>query len=74
MVGDREFYNAAAELTRIMGTRIRGASSTILPRSIRKTGQLLYPLPAPPNAAAGFQIAGAAGARRSAGSRFTVLI
>lgn len=45
MIGDRELRNAATELTRIMGARIRGASSTIPPRSIRKTGQLRYPRP-----------------------------
>jgi hypothetical protein len=50
MIGDRELCNAATELTRIMGRKNPGASSMIPRRSIRKTGQFLYPrLGAPPH-------------------------
>jgi hypothetical protein len=38
LVGDRELYNTAAELTRIMGHKNPDRSSTIPPRSIRRPG------------------------------------
>ncbi|WP_298279494.1 hypothetical protein [uncultured Bradyrhizobium sp.] len=48
MVGDRELYNTAVEMTRIMGHKNPGRffndPSAINPQ----TGQLLYPPPAPP--------------------------
>ncbi len=49
MVGDRELYNTAVEMTRIMGHKNPGRffndPSAINPQ----TGQLLYPPPAPPS-------------------------
>lgn len=51
MVGDRELYNTAVELTRIMGhknpSRFFNDPTAVNPQ----TGQLLYPPPAPPSPA-----------------------
>jgi hypothetical protein len=56
MVGDRELYSAATELTRIM--------------EYKNPGRFFNdPTAAAPNAAAGFQIAGAASACGPAGTR-----
>ena len=48
MVGDRELYNTAVELTRIMGHKNPGRFFND-PTAVKpQTGQLLYPPPAPP--------------------------
>jgi hypothetical protein len=48
MVGDRELYNTAAELTRIMGHKNPGRFFNDPTAVNPQTGQLLYPPPAPP--------------------------
>ena len=48
MVGDRELYNTAAELTRIMGHKNPGRFFNDPTALNPQTGQLLYPPPAPP--------------------------
>ncbi len=47
MVGDRELYNTAAELTRIMGHKNPGRFFNDPTAVNPQTGQLLHPLPAP---------------------------
>jgi hypothetical protein len=48
MVGDRELYNTAAELTRIMGHKNPGRFFNDPTAVNPQTGQLLHPPPAPP--------------------------
>ena len=48
MVGDREFYNIAAELTRIMGHKSPGRFFNDPTAVDPRTGQLLHPPPAAP--------------------------
>ena len=48
MVGDRELYNTAVELTRIMGHKNPGRFFNDPTAVNPQTGQLLYPPPAPP--------------------------
>lgn len=48
MVGDRELYNTATELTRIMGHKNPGRFFNDPTAVNPQTGQLLYPPPAPP--------------------------
>ena len=48
LVGDRELYNTAAELTRIMGHRNPSQFFTDPTAVNPQTGQLLHPPPAPP--------------------------
>jgi hypothetical protein len=48
MVGDRELYNTAAELTRIMGHKNPGRFFNDPTEVNPQTGQLLHPPPAPP--------------------------
>jgi len=48
LVGDRELYNTAAELTRIMGHRNPNQFFTDPTAVNPQTGQLLHPPPAPP--------------------------
>ena len=49
LVGDRELYNTAAELTRIMGHKNPGRFFNDPAAVNPQTGQLLHPPPAPPS-------------------------